>query len=137
MTRGFSSGAFFRRLDERELEERTARVFKDRPENLHDYQGCAKDNAGSDAGPSRLEEQPDEAVQPRVDTGPHPASLPLCTCGHYHPQDTGCPTSAAQMVPVTCDTCGKQIGHGWDAEYSRPQSIFRCADCYAKIGGAA
>lgn len=34
---------FYRRLAEREIAERNARIFRDRPENLHDYQGCAKD----------------------------------------------------------------------------------------------
>jgi hypothetical protein len=38
---------FFQRMDRIEYENRMARLFKDRPENLHDYQGCAKDAAES------------------------------------------------------------------------------------------
>lgn len=34
---------FYRRLDEAEQKGRIDRIFKNRPENLHDYQGCAND----------------------------------------------------------------------------------------------
>jgi hypothetical protein len=37
------SETFYQRLDRIEQENRIARIFKDRPENLHDYQGCAND----------------------------------------------------------------------------------------------
>ena len=40
---------FYRRLDEREAQERTARIFRNRPENLHDYQGCKADEAREQA----------------------------------------------------------------------------------------
>jgi hypothetical protein len=36
---------FYRRLNEEQEKERIARIFKDRPENLHDYQGCENDPA--------------------------------------------------------------------------------------------
>lgn len=36
---------FYRRLDEREAQARTERIFRDRPDNLHDYQGCKADEA--------------------------------------------------------------------------------------------
>ena len=36
---------FYRRLNEEQEKERIARIFKDRPENLHDYQGCVNDPA--------------------------------------------------------------------------------------------
>lgn len=34
---------FYRRLDEKEAQGRIDRIFASRPENLHDYQGCAND----------------------------------------------------------------------------------------------
>jgi hypothetical protein len=34
---------FYRRLDEAVSKTRTARIFRDRPANLHDYQGCVND----------------------------------------------------------------------------------------------
>ncbi len=37
------SDNFYRRLDAKEQENRLARLFKNRPDNLHDYQGCAND----------------------------------------------------------------------------------------------
>jgi len=36
---------FYERLDRIERENRIKRLFADRPDNLHDYQGCAKDAA--------------------------------------------------------------------------------------------
>lgn len=37
------SDDFYQRLDRKEAEVRIERIFKNRPENLHDYQGCAND----------------------------------------------------------------------------------------------
>lgn len=37
------SDDFYKRLDARIREDRIARIFKDRLESLHDYQGCAKE----------------------------------------------------------------------------------------------
>jgi hypothetical protein len=37
------SDDFYKRLDAKEQEGRLARIFKNRPDNLHDYQGCAND----------------------------------------------------------------------------------------------
>jgi hypothetical protein len=34
---------FYDRLNQREVEQRAARIMANRPDNLHDYQGCAKD----------------------------------------------------------------------------------------------
>jgi hypothetical protein len=41
---------FYRRLDEAVSKTRTARIFRDRPANLHDYQGCARDAAQAATG---------------------------------------------------------------------------------------
>ena len=35
---------FFEELDRREREARTQRILANRPDNLHDYQGCAKES---------------------------------------------------------------------------------------------
>jgi len=55
------SETFYERLDRVEQENRLARLFKDRPENLHDYQGCANDAASKLPTPL-----------------PTPSSEPLC-----------------------------------------------------------
>jgi hypothetical protein len=34
------SDDFYRKLDEAEIKGRNERIFRDRPANLHDYQGC-------------------------------------------------------------------------------------------------
>ncbi len=39
------SDDFYRRLDEKQEKDKIERIFKDRPENLHDYQGCVNDPA--------------------------------------------------------------------------------------------
>jgi len=45
---------FYRRLDERMLRERTARIFRDRPDSLHDYQGCVRDVEVCRCGHTRI-----------------------------------------------------------------------------------
>lgn len=40
------SDDFYRRIEERERQERNARLLRDRPENLHDYQSCKRDEEG-------------------------------------------------------------------------------------------
>ena len=37
------------------------------------------------------------------------------------------------MSPIECDDCHAPMGYGWDAEYSYPQSVFRCRECYDRF----
>lgn len=52
--------AFFDELDRKEQEARISRIFSDRPDNLHDYQGCENDRI------ARLKQEHDAAtaIQP-------------------------------------------------------------------------
>ena len=59
---------FYKRLDEAEQANRVKRIFSDRPDNLHDYQGCANDLARQNAAES-LPAQPEQEI---------------CKCGHGH-----------------------------------------------------
>ncbi len=59
--------------------------------------------------------------------------LNLLQGNHIHPMsDAGFAIDNQYMTPIVCDTCKREIGYGWDAEYSVPQSVFRCKECFDK-----
>jgi len=89
---------FYRRLDELEIEGRAKRMLANRPDNLHDYQGCANDEAKKQPSCPRCAELEAKVKGLEQQIGLlNPAELELSTPAtilvnqlYYHQKDGGC-----------------------------------------------